>query len=100
MKLCIWPDYELREGLLRVYLTDFEGLLMTALLSHREVTRDLLADVLWPDVDDTPDWFHGCIGVHLCRLRQKLRAFGHDIGNRYGGIWWLVEPDEEKRLAA
>ena len=100
MKLCIWPVYELREGACRVHLTPYEGLLMTTLLGHREVTVELLMEVLWPDPDLMPDYWYDCLRKHLSRLRKKVRPFGWDIKNRYGFGWHLEELCEQERLAA
>ena len=84
---------------MRVHLAPQEGLVMTALLSHREVTAELLMEVLWPDPDDMPDTWHDILKILLSRLRHNLRAFGWVIKNRHGFGWHLVEPNE-KRLAA
>ena len=107
MKLCIWPVWELhgkiRGAVVRVHLMPQEGLCMVALLSHRIVSRDLIADVLWPDVDKTPDWFHTIFAVRICFLRTALRRFDWTIRNvrRHGDIGWhLEEPFREMRMAA
>ena len=106
MKLCIWPRYELHEGDLRVHLDPQEGLMMTAFLSHPEVTTDILWDTLWPDPDDMPDTWYRSLLVRMCGLRHKLRPFGMTITTRgpatfrsknYG---WHLQELHEERLAA
>lgn len=100
MKLCIWPVWELREGPLLVHLMPAEGLIMLALLAHREVTMDLLMDVLWPDPDDMPDIWYRSTMVRMSWLRSKLLLFGWTIACRQGFGWRLEEPPREERLAA
>ncbi len=99
MRLCIWPVYELREGLLRVHLTPHEGLLLTALLGHREVPAELLREVLWPDPDLMPDRWYEILVVQLSKLRSKLRRCGWTIAVRHG-FGWRLEQMREERLAA
>lgn len=100
MKLCIWPRYELRQGALRVPLARQEGLLMTALLAHREVGVELMVEMLWPDPDLMPDLWYRSLAVCLYKLRVKLRPFGAVIVARYGFGWRLEERPRAARLAA
>ena len=94
-----WPPYELREGACRVHLTPYEGLIMTALLGRREVTVELLMEVLWPDPDLMPDRWYEILVVQLSKLRGKLRRCGWTIAVRHGFGWRLAQLREE-RLAA
>ena len=98
MKLSIWPHYELRHGALRVPLARQEGLVMTALLAHREVRVDLLMEVLWPDPDRMPDLWYRSLAVCLYKLRRKLLPFGMTVAARYGFGWRLLELRRDERL--
>lgn len=100
MKLCIWPQYELRQSPRRVHLARHEGLIMTALLAHREVTIELLMEVLWPDPDSMPDLWYGNLMVRMHHLRRKLEPFGWTIAVRHGFGWRLEDLTREERLAA
>ena len=100
MKLAIWPRYELRQAGRRVPLPPHEGLIMTALLSHREASLDLLVEVVWPHPDDMPDLWYRSLMVRLHHLRRALRTFGWTIAVRQGFGWRLVGPSSEGRLAA
>ena len=91
MKFAIWPHYELRDGALRVPLTRQEGLIMTTLLTHREVDTGLLMDVLWPDPDKMPDLWYCSLTTCLHKLRTKLRLFRHTIATRWQFGWRLED---------
>ena len=104
VRLCLWPRYALRRGELRVPLARQEGLVMTALLARREVSLDLLVELLWPDPDNMPDLWYRSLAVCLHKLRGKLAPFGLVIAVRYSFGWRLEEAptstDAESRLAA
>ncbi|HEX9768456.1 MAG TPA: hypothetical protein VGA50_04695 [Kiloniellales bacterium] len=91
LRLAIWPEYQLRQGDLRAHLCRQEGLVMTALLAHREVRMELITEVLWPDADRMPDQWYRALAVCLTKLRVKLAPFGYTIAARYGFGWRLIE---------
>ena len=78
--LCMWPDYELRGTWLSVPLTRQEGLLMLTLLSHREVSMELITEIIWPGA--WPDSWRDCAKGLMMRLRDKLRWYDCEINNR------------------
>lgn len=89
LRLCIWPRYELRRHWLSVPLTNSEGLMMMALLSHHEVTETMLAEFLWPG--EWPDtWADTMKGV-MYHLRKKLAYVNGEITNRWGYGWRYTE---------
>lgn len=99
MKLCIWPVWELRghiAGPYRVRLNGQEGPVMLALLAHQRVTEELLADVLWPDQNDTPECFQDNVRDQISSLRVKLHPFRWSIPRLYQGIWYLQDPAERR----
>lgn len=75
MKFIIWPRYMLKGAIGKRYLSPIEGRMMLALLAHREVSRPLFAEVIWPDVADQPDYWYDALGVHISNLRHALRSF-------------------------
>ena len=89
-KLCIWPYYELRGAFLAVPLSSHQGLMMTALLSHKEVTIEIFMETLWPNPDLMPDcWYCSMTGTMMI-LRRKLIHFDLGIHNRESFGWSLV----------
>ena len=93
MKLCIWPEYELRGAAGRRKLTPQEGLMMTAFFSHPKVTQKILVETLWPIAAQMPDGWYNSLAQVMHRLRKNLRPFRldhFDNRTRRDAASWLV----------
>lgn len=75
-----------------------EGLIMTALSGGVELSRNELAEILWPHPDDMPEQWFGSLTGSITNLRGKLLPFGWFIVNRYSFGWRLVGPGPEPVL--
>ena len=73
------------------YLSPQEHTILLALMARRYCSKELLAEILWPDPDDMADTWADVLSVNVTTLRQKLRDFGWAIpaSNRQG--WTLKE---------
>ena len=73
------------------YLTPQEHTILLALMVRRYCSKEVLAEILWPDPDTMADTWGDVVSVNVARLRQKLSGFGWVIptSNRHG--WTLEE---------
>ncbi len=90
--------YELRDGPLRVPLSEVQGTLVLAFLGKPYLTRMDIAEVLWEDADDMPDCWHNTLHQHVLKLNRKLAHFGHRT------VWrqnvYRLEETVPERIAA
>lgn len=70
--------------------------LLTMLLHHETVSREMVLQHMYSDQADMPD--PKIVDVMICHLRKKLKTFGAGIGVTYN-VGWSVSP-EHKRLIA
>ena len=73
-------------------LTRQEHTILLALMARQYCSKELLAEILWPDPDTMADTWANVLSVEVSRLRQKLKDFGWVIpaSNRRG---WTLEPE-------
>lgn len=78
-----------------VRLTELETNLFIALVAEtgrgRLLSRGEIAEVLWPDPDDSPEAFWTAIAVHIFNLRRKIRLLGLDVGVTWGRGYNVIE---------
>ena len=55
------------------------------------LSRDNVADILWPDPDDMPDAFFIYIRVLMCRARGVFKAVGLTIASKYNDGYFLED---------
>lgn len=55
-----------------VRLSRQQALLLFALMGHKEVSKELAAEILWPNPDVMPDAWSDAIKVLVCLLRASI----------------------------
>lgn len=78
-----------------VKLNNTETLILFALMGHRVLHRNDLVDILWPEIDDEPEWQFTSIRVRIHNMRRKLAPVGVYIRNSYSFGWSLTLANED-----
>jgi len=95
MNFCFYPNFELR-GYIKRTLSPQEGLVMLALLGNKTITRESLADIIWPDPNNTPLGFDLSISRIINRLRVKLSPFEWTIPRLEQEIYHIIAPGDPR----
>ena len=90
--------FELRDGLQRTPLSEAQGTVVLAFLGRPYLTRMDIAEALWENADDMPDFWHNSFHQRVLKLNRKLARFGHRIV--WGQAVYRLEETVPERMAA
>jgi len=76
------------DGCVWVQLSPQQATLLFALMCRKEVSKELAAEMVWPDPDTMPDTWSDCIRLLLHTLRAAIQPCWR-ILNRPGYGWRL-----------
>ncbi len=92
-----WP-YVLRDKHLEIRISDGAGVIVLALLCNSHLTQEEMVEVLWPDPNKQPDYWHFTMQQRIWVLNQKLARFGRRIEVQMK-IYRLVKMAPERMAA-
>lgn len=76
-------------------LTPNETKLLFGFMFNRFLTKEKIIEILWPDVEDQPDWYTESLRVIIFRLRRKLKGSGWTLKANHTRHFWEMIHDRE-----